>query len=329
MSQMTQSTNAFSEGYVERYLPLRTADPPDPRTHWKSELDGVLTSATDRPYQVIHDLDTEALSYMLLILPTSMETFRASDGKWVTVYSKSGSSSCRIPTRCLMVSHFGHASHFEIQSPMQCDILYDDTGGSVQITNRSVEPLQLQSLAKQDLCGIQHEKYVLDQWRVATISSGFWKFISGPSHVIHIEICPRKPPSILLRHHPLKSCIEQISVAQHLVVVDHEQPKSLRSLLELEDGETARVSRASGDFFISRIRKTSDTPAARLFEARHSAYPRRVIIVKVLRNYPKISMASRLRVWHREFETHRQLASVSKRRSVRLVRPFITSDRNT
>ncbi|KAK2011602.1 kinase-like protein [Colletotrichum eremochloae] len=302
MSQTTQATEPFSQGYIDSRAEAEAM-----------AISSRIFSKFQKPRAFLHRLETKTLDYRILISSHQPGTILLAGDEWITVYPKSLGSDDHI-WQCMAIPQTCQSVRCEIRAPIQCSVWYDTSADAVQVANRSEAPLEFQPHILPGADEAQPENLLVNQKGTAVINPGLWICISGASLDLQIQVFPRKSFLSLVHRRPregraraerrrsaLSCSSEHAPYPPSLKVV-----RPLRSLESMSDGETALARGSSGDFTLTRIRTTSDTRAARLFEAEHSAYPGHIIVVKALRFRPEKN-SSRINDWKREYGAHRKL----------------------
>ncbi|KAK1827371.1 kinase-like domain-containing protein [Podospora conica] len=239
-----------------------------------------------------------------------------------------------MPTQCLAVFQ-GHLDICcAISSPIECKFYYDSTKDAVVVVT-SDSPIHIQKIAELDASssarGLQ-EAYdgapasamiVVEAFDEGEVLPGRWRFGSSDGkRSFQLLVFPRQHSLALIQNLPLlavagakrsRSEAENKPGASSSSVVEAgpahqaEVAALIDKLDQLPEKHTVRITTGQHqDYTLFHMRTVANTPAACVFQAKHSAHPNSVVMVKALK--PRgLGVVPRAKVWEAEFRIQSKL----------------------
>ncbi|KAK3372283.1 kinase-like domain-containing protein [Podospora didyma] len=215
------------------------------------------------------------------------------------------------PVQCLAVSQRQENISCEITSPIHCKLFYDAREDSVQIENMTRSSLRIEPLAEQlhrnqdeetsgddDAPAADATPIVIAAYRAITTPSGAWKFSSADGELsFQIIVFLRRHSLALVRLDPLSS-----------VVGSKRTLPGLDSSIGTAASPVGQEVQSGHSEIIWNLKSLCDLPqgnktlSADVFQAKHSSYPDRAVVVKTFRGHQ--DAMTRGTSWKREYDIH-------------------------
>ncbi|KAH8655717.1 kinase-like domain-containing protein [Xylariales sp. PMI_506] len=298
----TQNTNPFPAGYVESHAAA---------LRHQRGLD-----QKDIP---ISHLDTTTLSYRILVQPSQTEGFRIPNADQFPLYPSADKKHLSKITvdgsyvKCFAVHEVADTPCCKIHTGTQWhEIFFAPSEDSVSILNRGTGPTHISPLGEED----KTETIVIMPLKNRTITTGAWVITNENNDTLfQMIIFPRRYSLIVSSPHL------QQTAGQKRRFSDRKKPikklerqveqRNAQGLHELVDKESVNISgnkmSTAEEYCISRVKLVAATQAATVFQASHSSYEGKLIVVKALKKHPKSSSINRGWSWINEYNLHSEL----------------------
>lgn len=350
-------TNAFSTSYLERRLeidknPLAHNGTTSEKTDQvpSDYIEAQIGSSGHEDVQIrqncpISSLQSAEVNCRVLVQPSEIDGFEIPDARWVTLlprHVQAGSDDSILGVKCLAVHETPEHTSFSIQKPLPCNIFLGPYDDSVGVANRSRLPLHIRhsaSVGSSEADLNDRINIAIPAHSTSTLAPGAWEFSQADS-----------PCAFQVLVFPRRHILEVVALSMR-VVAGHKrdatgqgapaQPtvenspvtRRLGCLSEMTHGEQARLYAPDAndeeieksDYSLFRMRRLGETKSAVVFQARHSAYAERIIVVKALKRRSGRDLVSRGLSWEKEMEVHLNIHSVSYNTALLVSMPLTIS----
>ncbi|KAL8410581.1 hypothetical protein RB596_000312 [Gaeumannomyces avenae] len=239
-----------------------------------------------------------------------------------------------LTAECLAVTQRQNDICCRIESPVQCELYYDSQRDSIQAVSDEETEIRIELIAAGDEDGHgadeQPEKTrILKLFDRKPIGPGAWRLSSvDVRRSIQIIIFPRRHSLTLVKLKTLSAIARtkrdappesQDQVAGHDTrqedtelepVASSEIIKRLDSLAELSEGQMLHViNTGTKEYSLFRMALLGKTRSAQVFQAKHSKFPDKLVVVKAFMYADRYNAVDRGRLWKAEYSIHRKLKS--------------------
>ncbi|KAL8380661.1 hypothetical protein RB595_005098 [Gaeumannomyces hyphopodioides] len=236
---------------------------------------------------------------------------------------------------CLAVTQRQDDICCRIESPVQCELYYDSQRDSIQAVSDEETEIRIEPITAGDEDGRgadeQPEKTrILKLSDRKPIGPGAWRFSSmDVRRSIQIIIFPRRHSLALIKLKTLSAIAgtkrdappeSQDQAAGHDTrqggaelehVASSEIVRRLDSLTELSEGQMLHVINSTGtkEYSLFRMALLGKTRSAQVFQAKHSDFPDKLVVVKAFMYADRYNAVDRGKLWKAEYSIHRKLKS--------------------
>ncbi|KLU89606.1 serine/threonine protein kinase [Magnaporthiopsis poae ATCC 64411] len=217
-----------------------------------------------------------------------------------------------------------------VESPVRFELYYDPKGDSVWAAGMEpvirIEPISPGDEGRQP---DKTETKTIEQFDYLRVGPGAWRFSSADGlRSVQAIIFPRQHSFALVklktlsdiagtkREAPPDDQAAESDTRQDAgelePVATSEVIKRLDSLAELAEGQMLQVmnSAAAGkEYSLFRMALLGKTGSAQVFQARHSGFPNRLVVVKTFMYGDRYNTVGRGKLWKKEYSIHRGLKS--------------------
>ncbi|KAL8310407.1 hypothetical protein RB597_010307 [Gaeumannomyces tritici] len=221
-----------------------------------------------------------------------------------------------------------------IESPVQCELYYDSQRDSIQAVSDEETEIRIEPIPAggEDGRGAdeQPEKTrILKLFDRKPIGPGAWRFSSMDGRrSFQIIIFPRRHSLALVKLKALSAIAgtkrdappeSQDQVTGHDTrqedaelepVASSEIIRRVDSLAELSEGQMLHViNTGTKEYSLFRMALLGKTRSAQVFQAKHSNFPDKLVVVKAFMYADRYNAVDRGRLWKAEYSIHRKLKS--------------------
>ena len=329
VTDSAESTVPFSDSHFAAIEQMyRSQDHPDLDLGHPS-----YTQAT-RQHIPLHHLDIESQPFRILLYPQDCTSLRTNTGIWITIPCKpSGHSPQR--AHCMVVTQGSEDIGCEILSPLECIFYYGPGGDVLQLLNKApILPLHVQSLNQDDIV-----EEAVEPRKTAALRPGSYKLRVQDNPPVYVVVSTREHSlSYIPRPNVFRlSGTKRASASPTTTITpSSSRPSALAitcpitSIASTSGGQTILLRDTHGaEYSFTRLKTIATTSACQVFEARHSWYGDRVVIVKCLQFADGKSPRHRGETWLHEYQIHKELKFVRAYLQASLWRPWWDTKANT
>ncbi|KAL8296847.1 hypothetical protein RB597_006117 [Gaeumannomyces tritici] len=222
---------------------------------------------------------------------------------------------------CLAVTQRPDDICCTINSPLQLELYYDSQKDSVQAVSKHEAEIQIEPITPEDESREPGETRILERFDYRPVGPGAWRFSSTDGlRSLQIVVFPRRHSFALVKLKTLSATAgakrdappEDLTqeAAEMEPVASNEIIKRLDSLAELGEGQMLHVmNNEAKEYSLFRMGLMGKTRSAQVFQARHSDFPDKMVVVKAFMYANRYSAVDRGKLWKAEYSIHRRLKS--------------------
>lgn len=222
---------------------------------------------------------------------------------------------------CLAVTQRPDDICCSIDSPVRLELYYDSQKDSVQAVSKHEAEILIEPVTPEDEDREPDETRILERFDYRPVGPGAWRLSSVDGlRSLQIIIFPRRHSLALVKLKTLSAMAgakrdappEDLTqeAAEMEPVASNEIIKRLDSLAELGEGQMLHVmDNEAKEYSLFRMGLMGKTRSAQVFQARHSDFPDKMVVVKAFMYANRYNAVDRGKLWKAEYSIHRRLKS--------------------